>query len=145
MSDVSETTYTIEQYLFDAVNFDISEGAVKAALMKRGIDGTFPYDADDSDNSSVELAKADIYKWIVLGPSRVGAVSDSDNGWSHSGGSYTLSEADKKLLTDEANAIYEANGEEDSIFGKMKIRVRSMGIMGCHYTAEGRPLPRIEI
>lgn len=134
--------YTVEQYLFDSINFDLPEGAVKAALVGRGVDGSMVY-ADGADNCLLDLVKADLYKWMVLGPSKVDSVKDSDNGWSHSAGGYTLSKEDKKLLTAAANAIYEANGEEENIFGKKKVAVHSFGIMHTQFTPDGRPIPRI--
>ena len=48
---------------------------------------------------------------------------------------------DKKLLMDEANAIY-AELEPESVFGKKKIRMRSAGIMPAYRDLDGSPLPR---
>ena len=137
-----EEKYTVKDYLFDQVNFDVPEGAVKSILKKRNVEETLVY-PDECNDIKVGLLKADLLKWICLGPTKKGAVSDSDNGWSHSEGSYTLSKEDKKLLMNEANALYEENDEPESKFGRTKIRVRSLGIMGARYDLNGNPLPRI--
>lgn len=129
-------------YLLDQVNFDVPEGAVTAILKARKVEATLVY-PDECADVKVGLLKADLLKWICLGPTRKGAISDSDNGWSHSEGSYTLSDKDKKLLMKEANDLYDEEGEPESKFGKTKIRVRSFGVMGCKYDTNGNPLPRI--
>lgn len=137
-----EKKYTVKDYLLDQVNFDVPEGAVTAILKNRNVDETLEYPEGCAD-IKVGLLKADLLKWICLGPTRKGAISDSDNGWSHSEGSYTLSTEDKKLLMKEANALYEEEGEPESKFGRTKVRVRSLGIMGARYDLNGNPLPRI--
>ena len=133
--------YTVEDWLFGCVNFGVPKEAILTILSGRGVDALCAYADRDLIGFDVRLLKADLLRWMVLGPSKVNSVSDSDNGWSHSGGGYTLSEADKKLLMDEANAIYEEL-EPESVFGKTKIRVRSLGIMPAYRDSCGMPLPR---
>ena len=130
---------TVGDYLFGCVNFAVPDDAVEHVASERNI----PVEADAStiDRNDKRLMKADLYKWIILGPGKVDSDKDSDNGWSHSGGGYTLSPEDKKLFMDEANAIY-AELEPDSVFGKKKIRMRSVGIMPAYRDTDGRPLPR---
>lgn len=134
--------YTLEDYLLDKVNFNVPVGAITAICKDRKADQSKVY-PDECSDYNVRLLYADVLKWIVLGAGRVGATKDSDNGWSHSDGSYTLSDADKKRLINEANQIYEEEGELDSKFGKTKIRMRSHGIMSANYGLDGRPLPHI--
>ena len=132
---------SIEQYLFDSINFNLPENTVRAFLRKRGVDGSASF-CDFTDKGKIELVRADLYMWMVNGASVVGAVKDSDNGWSHSDGGYTLSKDDKRRLTAAANAIYKACGEEDSIVASV-VRVHSFGIMGTRFTSDGTPVPRI--
>lgn len=132
---------TVRDWLLGSVNFEIPVEAIDSILFTRGVDGAVSY--SDAKNGSVDprLLKADLLRWIVLGASKVNSTSDSDNGWSHSGGGYTLSEYDKKLLMAEANALY-GELEPESIFGKTRIRMRSMGIMPAYRDSDGTPQPR---
>lgn len=136
----STSVYTVGDWLFDCVNFEIPQGAVNKILAERGVDGGEPYGATVGD-VDVRLLKADLLRWIVLGASKVNSTSDSDNGWSHSSGGYTLSEYDKKLLMAEANAIYDEL-EPENVFGKRKTTVHSVGIMPAFRDFDGEPLPR---
>ena len=130
---------TVGDYLFGCVNFAVPDSAVSYVANGR----KFPVgmDADEAGDDNLRLMKADLLKWIVLGAGRVTDTKDSDNGWSHAGGGYTLSEFDKKLLMDEANAIY-AELEPESVFGKKRIRMRSAGIMPAYRDFDGTPIPR---
>jgi len=130
---------TVGDWLFGCVNFAVPDEAVVNIAMDRN----FSVDtaASDVDRDSLRLMKADLFKWIVLGAGKVNNTSDTDNGWSHSEGGYTLSEYDKQLLMGEANAIYEEL-EPESVFGKKKIRMRSAGIMPAYRDLDGTPLPR---
>ena len=130
---------TVGDYLFGCVNFAVPDSAVEHVAHERNYD--VGDDADSADKDTLRLMKADLLKWIVLGPGKVNNTSDSDNGWSHSDGGYTLSKDDKKLLMDEANGIY-AELEPESVFGKKKIRMRSAGIMPAYRDMDGNPLPR---
>lgn len=130
---------TVGDYLFGCVNFAVPGDAVTNITEDRGVSET---DAKDSvEESTLRLMKADLYKWIILGPGRVSDTREQDNGWAHAGGGYTLSKDDKKMLMDEANAIY-AELEPGSVFGKKKIRMRSAGIMPAYRDVDGTPLPR---
>ena len=130
---------TVGDYLFGCVNFAVPCDAVTNITEDRNVNET---DAKDSvDANTLRLMKADLYKWIILGPGRVTDTKEQDNGWAHAGGGYTLSKDDKKMLMDEANAIY-AELEPESVFGKKKIRMRSAGIMPAYRDVDGTPLPR---
>lgn len=130
---------TVKDWLFGSVNFQIPDSAVAHVMYERGVEeDTY---LSDAEKNTLRLMKADLYKWIVLGAGKVNNTSDSDNGWSHSDGGYTLSKDDKKLLMDEANVIY-AELEPESVFGKKKIRMRSAGIMPAYRDLDGEPLER---
>ena len=140
--------YTVGDWISGCVNFAVPQSAVDYVCVMRGIEPTIEFNAFYDEERRVALGlcdarllKADLFKWILLGPGKVNNTSDSDNGWSHSDGGYTLSEADKKLLMDEANAIYEEL-EPESVFGKKKIRMRSAGIMPAYRDTDGTPLAR---
>lgn len=128
--------YTVEDWLFGCVNFAVPHDAVEYILMTRGIDGSASYLAAKDGDTDLRLLKADLYRWLVLGPSKVNNTTDSDNGWSHSDGGYTLSKEDKSLLAAEANAIYEEL-EPESVFYKRRITVHSMGIMPAKRHTDG--------
>lgn len=128
--------YTVEEWLFGCVRFPIPEDAVAYVLYNRGIDGGAKPDTLKDDGFDIRLLKADLYKWLVIGPSKVGGTSDSDNGWSHSEGGWTLTKEDKSLLLAEANAIYDEL-EPESVFGKRRITVHSMGIMPAKRHTDG--------
>jgi len=143
--------YTVEDWLFGCVNFAVPQDAVDGIFAERCVDKTQPYakevdvtveEGEEPIKIDVRLLKADLYKWIVLGPGKVNSISDSDNGWSHSEGGYTLSKDDKKLLIAEANAIYDEL-EPDSVFGKKYTKVHSLGIRPAMRDMDGQPLPRI--
>lgn len=148
VNDTSKV-YTVGDWLFGCVNFAVPQEAVDFICKQRGVNPSTPYDeyiepseSEDEQKPDIRLLKADLLKWIILGAGKVNSVSDSDNGWSHSEGGYTLSKDDKKMLRDEANAIYEEL-EPASVFGKKTIRVRSNGIMPAMRDMDGEPLPRI--
>lgn len=138
-NNVAIEVRTVGDYLFGCVNFALPDDAVNHVASERNI----PVNLDSSvvDRDTKRLMKADLYKWIILGPGKVNDEKDSDNSWSHSGGGYTLSKEDKKLFMDEANAIY-TELEPESVFGKKKVRMRSAGIMPAYRDTDGEPLPR---
>ena len=135
------SSYTVRDWLFGCVNFSVPDSAVDCILAERSVDGDTEYEDREELELDVRLLKADLFKWIVLGPGKVNNTSDADNGWSHSDGGYTLSKDDKKMLMDEANAIY-GELEPASVFGKKTIRMRSAGIMPAYRDFDGTPLPR---
>ena len=139
----NERVYTVGEWLSGCVNFSVPDSTVTYICATRGIDTDIPYSnmGEENGNIDIRLLKADLFKWIVLGPGKVNNTSDADNGWSHSEGGYTLSADDKKMLMDEANAIYEEL-EPESVFAKKKVRMRSAGIMPAYRDTDGTPLPR---
>lgn len=134
-------TYTVADYLSGKVKFGVKDEALRPILLDRGLDLDIPY--GDADKSVLRLAYADILKWFVLGASKVNNTSDSDNGWSHSGGGYELSDTDRRELKEEANAIYQEL-EPSSVFkSQSSFKIVSHGIKRATYTPYGMPLGHV--
>lgn len=135
--------YTVGEWLSGCVNFSVPDSTVDHICVTRGVESDLPYTAMVGPNGDIDarLLKADLLMWMVRGPGKVNNTSDQDNGWAHSEGGYTLSEADKRRLLAEANAIYDEL-EPESVFGRKAIRMRSAGIMPAYRDTDGRPLPR---
>jgi len=134
--------YTIEDYLFDCVNFGIPRGAVVSKCVDRGIE---PFTAYASvEQRERDLLKADLYIWICMGPSKVNSTSDSDNGWSHSEGGYTLTDEDKDRMLSYAKSVYEKYDEEFEYDDSVEVAIGSFGIKPCDYDEAGIPVPHIE-
>ena len=130
---------TAEDYIFGCVNFEIPSEAALSILAGRNHDADEPISGIDTNER--ELLKADLYMWIVMGPSKVNSTSDSDNGWSHSGGGYSFSEEDKERMLNYAYAIYDKYDEENPFDDRVHIDISSHGIMHCDYDISGNPLP----
>ena len=130
---------TVGDWLFGCVNFAVPEDTAIQIAEDRNV--PFSAEKDSVNKNLLRLMKADLQKWYVLGAGKVNDTKDSDNGWSHSGGGYSLSEFDKKLLISEANKVYEEL-EPESVFGKTRIKMRSAGIMPTCYDLDGNPIPR---
>lgn len=135
----SEAYYTIKDYLYGCVNFDVPSEAVIRICLDREVD--ILAEAACIEKNVRDLCKADLFVWIVLGVSRKGNNSDSDNGWSHTAGGFTLTEQDKAYLLKAANAIYEENGE--STVGKTTVKIKSFGIKPADFDVSGIPQPHI--
>lgn len=133
--------YTVADYLSGKVKFGVNDEALRPILLDRGLDLDIPY--GDADKSALRLAYADMLKWFVLGASKVNNTSDSDNGWSHSGGGYELSDTDRRELKEEANAIYQEL-EPSSVFkSQSSFKIVSHGIKRATYTPYGMPLGHV--
>lgn len=146
MSDIlsidnsNEKSYTVGDYISGCVNFEIPDETIRAKCFKRGIN---PDDsASETDSSTLDLLEADILVWIVYGASSVNNTSDSDNGWTHSGGGYQLTSEDKDRLLARANSIYSENGEA-TVGRKSTFRIVSNGIREADRFINGVPVPRI--
>lgn len=139
--DSENKCFTAFDYLVSRVKFEVPEQTVLGIMYKRCIDrDSLIY---DNDNNTLELAYADILKWFIVGPSKVNNTSDSDNGWTHSGGGYELSDEDRYEMKAEANAIY-AQLEPDSVLKKKSaFRVNSHGVKMANYSPYGEPMPHI--
>lgn len=136
-----EKTYTIEDYILAKVKFEVPVDALYPIFVDREIEAKTPI--MDSDKTKVRLAYADLLKWMILGPSKVNNISDTDNGWTHSSGGYQLTNDDIKELKNEANAIYKEL-EPSSVFGrKTTFKMNSGGIKRANLDMAGNPLPHI--
>ena len=131
MSEDAGKVYTVADWLADSVEMPVSAGLVRSILAERKVSEDLAF--DEANDEVKELCKADLYSRIALtSPNRMGAVSDSDNGWSHSDGGYTLTESDKKQLLGVANAIYEKY-DEPTKGSKVKITITQHGISRRNY------------
>lgn len=135
------STYTVLDYLAAKVKFNMPRVALNAILYDRGMEPGCAY--ADRDEDATRLCYADMLKWFVLGPSKKNNTSDTDNGWTHSGGGYELDDTDRKLLIKEANAIYDELEPDSAIKNKSTFRMMSFGIQHANYDAAGNPLPHV--
>ena len=124
MADTGSTERTMLDWLVDAVNFPVSEGAARDILSARGIAADLSF--SESTPRERDLARADLYVWMCTSPTRRGDTSDSDNSWSHKEGGFTLSAEDKDRLMGMANAIYAQYDEEPIL--KSGVKLHSFGI-----------------
>lgn len=139
----NKTSYTILDYLPAKVKFGIPRKAMLAILTDRDIDPATEMSNDVRDADNTRLAYADMLRWFVIGQSKKTNTSDTDNGWTHSGGGYELDEDDKRRLIREANAIYEKLEPESVIKSKSTFRMMSFGVQHANYDISGNPLPHI--
>lgn len=133
--------YTVLDYLANKVNFEVYRETVIGILADRGVDPSDMY--VDSDKDTMRLAYADLLKWFLLGPSKVNNTSDSDNGWTHSGGGYDMSDDDRAEMKAEANAIYKELEPGSMLKKKSSFRIISHGVKRASYSPWGRPLPHL--
>lgn len=130
--------YTVLDYLANKVNFEVYRETVIGILADRGVDPSDMY--VDSDKDAMRLAYADLLKWFLLGPSKVNNTSDSDNGWTHSGGGYDMSDDDRAEMKAEANAIYKELEPGSMLKKKSSFRIISHGVKRASYSPWGSPL-----
>ena len=104
---------TIEGYLRGLVDFDVPDSALNSIMFDRGI--SMGDDASDIDKRTRDLCYADVLMWGTTTASTIQGESESDNGWSHTATSRTLSINDKRRLEERAMSIYnkysDAKGE----------------------------------
>lgn len=133
--------YTALDYLANKVNFEVYRETVIGILADRGVDPSDMY--VDSDKDTMRLAYADLLKWFLLGPSKANNTSDSDNGWTHSGGGYDMSDDDRAEMKAEANAIYKELEPGSMLKKKSSFRIISHGVKRASYSPWGSPLPHL--
>lgn len=138
----SSSTYTAFEYLAARVKFDVPKRALKAIFVRRGMEVDAAY-ADYEGSDALRLAYADMLKWYVLGASKKNNTSDTDNGWTHSGGGYEIDDDDRNLLITEANAIYDELEPDSVIKNKTTFKMNSLGIRHANYDMWDNPLPHI--
>lgn len=133
--------YTVEDYLRDKVRFEVPKYTIKPILFDRGIEEGVA--VTDCDKDTLRLCYADLLKWIILGASKVNNTSDTDNGWTHTGGGFEISSEDRKLIIKEANAIYSELEPSSSIKSESKFKMMSFGIQQAYTDTAGNSLPHI--
>ena len=138
------TTYTVTDYLGYSVNFNIPRKTLAGIMLIRNVDPESL--VEDCDKDALRLCYADMIRWFLSGPSKRNNTSDTDNGWSHTGGGYEISSEDRKALAAAANAIY-AELEPDTYVGKkVTFTMNSFGVMRGKVVPDKygfRPLPHI--
>lgn len=136
----TEKTYTVMDYLSGKVKFGVTKESLRAHLADRGLTPDMAY--SDCDKSLLRLCYADVLKWFIIGASKVNNTTDTDNGWTHAGGGYELSDDDIADMKSIANGIYEELEPESCILRKRVFRVRSHGVMRACTTLDGECLER---
>lgn len=139
--DTYNGEYTIGRYLKGKVKYGVTDEALRAILADRGLTAGVLY--GDADRDTLRLCYADILKWYILGASKVNNTSDTDNGWTHSGGGYELSDEDISSLKSEANAIYQELEPESALRRKSRFRMQSYGVRRADTTVSGEYLPHV--
>lgn len=106
---------SINSYLQGCAPFDIS-GFIPGVL--RGRDVPYKEDLKNMEDQMIELCEADLYMRMTKIPSSRQHERDSDGGWSHDGGSITISDSYRTMLTADALTIY--NKYDDPRAGEVK-------------------------
>ena len=133
--------YTAYDYLINKVKFEVPRKTMLGIMLMRGIHTESLI--CDCDQDALRLAYADTLKWFCIGPSKVNNTSDSDNGWTHSGGGYEISGDDISAMKAEANAIYQELEPDSMLKKKSTFRVTSHGVKRANYSPYGGPLHHI--
>lgn len=100
---------SINSYLQGCASFDIS---IFIPKVLRGRKVQFKEDLDHMDERTIFLCEADLYMEMRKLPSTRQHERDSDGGWSHDGGSITISNSYRKILMADALTIYQKYGDE---------------------------------
>lgn len=132
-------TYTAVEHLMNKVRYGVPKKAVLAIAAERGLDASAAF--MDTDKDTLRLCYADLLKWVLTGPSKVNNSVDTDNGWSHTEGGYELGDEDRKLLRDEANAIYGELEPESAIVSQSVFRMTTLGVCRARKDLRGNWLP----
>lgn len=117
MLEKSARDITIQAIFYESINshlqgcapFDIT-GFIPGVLRGRAV--AYKEDLDNMDDQLIELCEADLYMRMTKIPSSRQHESDSDGGWSHNGGSITISDSYRMMLTADALAIYNKYEDE---------------------------------
>lgn len=100
---------SINSHLQGCAPFDIS-GFIPGVLRGRGV--SYKEDLNNMDDQMIELCEADLYMRMTKIPSSRQHERDSDGGWSHDGGSITISDSYRNMLTADALTIYNKYEDE---------------------------------
>lgn len=133
--------YTAYDYLINKVKFEVPKKTMFGIMLTRSIQPESLM--CDCDADVLSLAYADTLKWFCLGPRKVNNTSDSDNGWSHTGGGYEISGDDISAMKAEANAIYQKLEPDSMLKKKSTFRLTSHGVKRANYSPCGEPLTHI--
>ena len=133
---------TVADALVSKVKYGVPDETLRTILVERGIDGGAAY--ADEDRDTVRLAYADLLKWFIVGPGKVNNTSDTDNGWSHTGGGYELSRDGISRMRSEANAIYAELEPGSALRSRCTFRVLSHGVRKADLSSYGQRVPRIQ-
>lgn len=109
VENIPSADMTLAEWLGGITAFPVPLSALASIMLRRGVGKNALY--SELDERAVRLCEADLYKWIASSASRRGAVSDSDNGWSHSDGGWSVSAADRTYYLRLANSIYDEYDE----------------------------------
>ncbi len=135
-----DKTYTVMDYLSGKVKFGVTKQSLQAHLADRGLDPDMAY--SDCDKSLLRLCYADTLKWFIVGASKVNNTTDTDNGWTHAGGGYELSDDDIADMKAIANGIYEELEPASCIKRKSVFRIKSHGVMRANTSLNGECIER---
>lgn len=139
--DTESDIFTVSDYLLNKVKFGMPRKALRALLADRELELDALY--SDVGKDTLRLCYADMLKWFILGASKENNTSDSDNGWSHSGGGYELSDEDKAELKSEANAIYKELEPESVMKRRSVFKMQSHGVRRADTDLYGTELPHV--
>lgn len=103
---------SINSYLQGCAPFDIT-GFIPGVLRGRGV--KYKEDLNNMDEQMIELCEADLYMRMTKIPSSRQHERDSDGGWSHDGGSITISDSYRNMLTADALTIYTKYEDEKAL------------------------------
>ena len=115
LADVSvdvEFYTTIEDYLLGSVPFSVASSALNNIRVTRGI--AYGADVATLSTKTIQLAVADVLMWGATSYTSWSGQKDSDGGWSHTEGSFTLSADDKASMRSRAMQIYKLYGDAAS-------------------------------
>lgn len=115
---------SVREYLRDLTPYDVTEGAIDNALINAGVSGY--WSVKDISLREREICSAWIYDWCAKTPSITSSRKDSDGGWSHEEGAKQVSEYDKRLMRQRADAIFRKYGLDAGT--KSSIRLSAFGM-----------------
>ena len=136
----TEKTYTIADWLCGRVGLAVPDENIASLCFSRSVE---PDSAcSEIDERGRDLLEADLLVHIATTwANKMNNTSDSDNGWSHSEGGYTLTDDDKERMLARARSLYEKWDEEMPLDDNAKVSVTSFGIRHCDFDASDWPLP----
>lgn len=139
---IENRTYTIADWLCGRVGLAVATENVKSLCYSRNIEPDYPY--SDTEVRERDLLEADLLVHIATTwANKVNNTTDSDNGWSHSDGGYTLTDDDKERMLARARSLYGKWDEEMPFDDNVSVSVTSFGISHCDFGEGIWPQPHI--